>query len=281
MNNNSRSEKKKLITSSVYCLVICVMLVLSVIMFASGSMAWFANSNASNSSGMGISADRDTDIMVKQVRILKYDMEKELAKIIDEDVYNNMTLNEYDTVFEERQTYTAMILEVTLENTAGSDFSVSINNNGELFEGEQDQVEESKKKIEANISNLVHFKCTTSLALQSINENNPNLYLQVKEHFDTNNDLQKQTFVNYTMENGVFAFEETKKNNNVTFNIEREDGNKNDEVKLYIYINYDTELMEEYLERKWGTNSTTEIFSESNKVKLEKDVEFVIFDKVS
>lgn len=277
--------KKRIISSFVVTVMLFSALILVCFVFLNRSVAWFASNSNVEANGMAVSVEAMDGISLTALRVIKYDVDNQemiVSQTDDPTSPDNLQLNSFDTVFEERQEYTSMILIATLTNTDGSPFSVNINCIGSLLDD---------SKLAGNISNIMEIKCALSSYLDSYNPdldpNNSDLYHQAKNFFENDaneangdiiveNKFKNEQFVSVT--NGVLG----DKTDAIKFHVgERGEAGHDEVLTLYFYINYDSALIEKYIMDRFGTNSvgTEFLSSEDNKIDFTSDIDMVVFEK--
>jgi len=242
-------------------ILICSMAVVVVFLFYAGySYGWLSKSTTADAADPNIQVDYNNDVMVNRMIVYKYKIEENRATA-QLDIPGNpqyMKMNQYDTIFTERNKYTPMVLMIPLESIPNGKFEVELNCTGELYKSSPSNV------MDKNISNLIKVKCGYSSDLDSAVENREDnataatFYNAAMEYFEatgsevsatgiTNNKWAEKTFVNPTTmaktKKMTFTIDTTKASNGGSSPAALDNGN----LKLYFLVDYQEDLVKTYL----------------------------------
>ena len=234
------------------------MLILS--MLITSSLAWFVliRQTGADNIGMGLSVDDTTAVykayMYDHVAKAGTDKSGDGSPLTIE----NLILNQYDTIFKSHNRYTPAfaLIQITRNNSMPESGSVTVSVTRSTENTEGEQMGAYSSSITRFTAFIIKDKSDTSLALTS---DPAALYdfINSKDRYNETNLLSGQmdyskTFVNIVGEGDTHTHE---KLNEISLTVPYtadcwyKDASGNDVMNVYLYITYDTELIDCYIDK--------------------------------
>ena len=261
--------KSKAISSSAMVLLVAVSLV-----FAFISFAWFSNNKDVGSTGWAIKSGGENIIFSKTAKLLKRDTLHGAMDVTDQ---AQLTLTEFDTVFEDRNVNTPMIIRTVISNLPVEEgeylpFMMSISTLHPVSDGDW-LVERGGRMVLADfLSNIVEVRCAAGTPELDAKTDDNDIYAGAVELLAG---TSEQTFVtglggNYTKVNSLdFLIE------NYESTVFMEDGRPC--VVVYLEVNYNNALVFDYVEQH---NIITEQTHENDIISFDSDIQSFIVRNV-
>lgn len=245
-------------------------LALSLIAFASinGSLAWLADNKQVSAGGMSVNVASE-DIEVSSVEYYKYNSFTGKGELLDITQSNALALNEYDSVFTDRNENTAIIIKMYLTGDAieaGNNIKIAFSCTGDLYYTNSN----GDQSLNPVISNILNVKLGFIDSLDGVTDANA-IFNGAKTHFSdsTNSYLEDSFAILETDSNGDTV--ETKKN---TFEFELSGYTASDEIEVFICLNYSPELVNKYLaDQSFGSVSSSFL---TNLAELDGDLDRIV-----
>lgn len=273
-----KKENFKLYKNIFYVVIILTLLVVSLLAFLNKSNGWFVFSKKAETSNVAGILCSDNYLGISGITIYKIENNNQTPTRYNnpnnEEMSSILSLNEYDSVFPEKRAHTPIIIKLTLGNfhdpdqVVDFDVRLSLNTENTGFTKTIGDV----TTLSDYISNFILVKVSADGTIDDTSKGAEEFYYEACGKFDL---MNSTTFVNYSnsLEQTTFL----SKADNITFPIVKNSGVS--KVDVFIYINYDENLITKYVsDNKKQTGSVGELseyFSWGETVEFEEDIHLI------
>lgn len=279
MNGN-----KKRFLKSIFCLaVLSAALAFSCFAFFDKSVAWFASNTDVGAEGMDIMVYSDNSVGVGSICVYKVDEDNNSATLYEnpsaEELRNILTLNQYDSVFEEKREHTPIIVKTTLEDFSGGSEAATLTVTVSLkaLTG-YTMTNGSKTVLLPYISNFINVCCSVDPLLSDASMTPVEYYSHARDLFmSAPISLGAQRFVDYSGSGVSTSIGE--KSDTLTFTLEKPAGQ--DALEVYLFLSYDENLIAKFInDNEQGVGSVGELegyFEWGSEILFQKDIAKIVF----
>lgn len=284
-------SKKRAVASFVNLMalfiVLVIVIVLSYLTHFDKSVAWFSNNFNVNANDMDGSLHFDDSIGIGSVRVYKVDEDNNSATLYDNpsehELQDILTLNQYDSVFEEKREHTPIIIKVTLENFTGgsSETEVTVTVSLKELTG-YTIISGSKAVLMPYISNFISVNCSSDPSLSDASMAATEYYSYARNLFMSPSlSSGAQTFVSYSG-SGEATNIGAEKADTLTFTVEKPYGQES--LDIYLFLSYDENLIAKFInDNEQGIGTVGELegyFEWGSEILFEKDIANIGFSEV-
>lgn len=284
--------KKKVIIASVYLLLTAAALIFSSLAFFDRSAAWFAQNANTDSDGLSATVKAEDAVSLAGISIYKVDENNNTATVYEnprqQDLPGLLTMNQYDSVFEEKRGHTPIIIKTTLENFKAEDRPAELTVTVSLKESTAYTVTSGEKQVlQPYISNFIRVSCSTDPALSPAGKTPAEYYPYARDWFIGNAapaeppKAVSKAFVSYTgsgddtVLNGKAAA--------LVFSLTKPAGAET--LDVYLMLSYDDDLIARYVSDKGlvvGSAGEQEShFAWGADIEFAKDIARISFEEVT
>lgn len=269
------SKKYQLIFSSIGLLIaVCFTFV------AFGGFAWFSNNKEVSTTGMQVTV-KGIDLDISEARYFKYDQKHDTGvEIRNTGNSKVLDLNEYDSVFKDRNKYNDLYIKLTF---TGSD--IKVGNTIEVSFSKNDSVHVAEHHY---ISEVVAFDLGEVVLDNSIVVPEPNtgtLVEDTENYYSDENILNYYHGVNSWFANNGTSYSSTKfvNGNNVSttvtlsYDITNSTHLDNGKLTMFVRVRYDSELLEQYTSESGALGEHSVLTG--NTILFENDINLLVVNK--
>ena len=247
--------------------VLAVAVILAFVLLFNKSLGWFANNRDVSGSGMKVTTDADRRANIS-VDAVKYDLDRLSFAFFGTD---GLQMNEHDTIFVDRNTYTPMVLRVKLTGGVYEPGQVFHLDMKRLLSKDGTALPSSGEALPSYITSVLRLQpCTEAdfsgaymKATYSGTVNPEDVYNDVETYFKSGagRGIAGRTFTSLSqsgyskVDELSFAFMHTGAST----------------MYVYFYLTYDDALMSDYLKQHVVSVGS----AESNIFRLENDIEYL------
>lgn len=240
-NNAKQNLIKSLVKMSAAAVSVIMLLVF-------GTISWFTGSRENQVGGMSMRASYERGYVVNDYKAYKYNLTSNSCVEIT-DYSNGLLLNEYDTVFTDRNENTGILMKIVITG------EVEEGNNAKLALDRS--INHSNNNNYVYVSKIAYFQCVleSSCQLEQYNNNLNDLWSHAKDYFNGNSAPQKLKFSNDS-EQSIDLINFTQENSRGTV--------------IWLYMDYDTVAVSEAMANRSFTlnDSAISVFKDCDQIRV-------------